>query len=62
LGWTCHVGEDVDDLLTGLCHLDEVATLLLGPEGGRLGHALTLGEDPVCFYRKRGGRDRATLG
>ncbi|MDS4039866.1 MAG: hypothetical protein RKP20_01635 [Candidatus Competibacter sp.] len=62
LGWTYHVGEDVDDLLTGLRHLDEVATLLLGPEGGRLGHALTLGEEPARFYRRRGGQTEPTLG
>lgn len=55
LGYTYHVGEDVDDLLTGLRHLDEVASLLLPPDsGGRLGHALALGDVPARFYDRRG--------
>lgn len=56
LGYTFHVGEDVDDFLTGLRHIDEVTMLLLpgGEEGGRLGHALVLGEPPARFYRRRG--------
>lgn len=62
LGWTYHVGEDVEDLLTGLRHLDEVTSLLFGPEGGRLGHALVLGEDPARFYRNRGGETEPPLG
>ncbi|MEN8260171.1 MAG: hypothetical protein ABFS02_06215 [Pseudomonadota bacterium] len=62
LGWTCHVGEDVDDLLTGLRHLDEAASLLLGNEGGRLGHALALGDDPTRFYAQRGGETEPSLG
>lgn len=59
LGYTFHVGEDMTDLLTGLRHIDEVASLILPPEeGGRLGHALALGEDPKRFYaRRRGGSD-----
>lgn len=62
LGWTYHVGEDVDDLLTGLRHLDEAATLLLGAAGGRLGHALALGDDPARFYQQRGGQTELSLG
>jgi len=55
LGYTYHVGEDCDDLLTGLRHIDEVASLILPPtDGGRLGHALALGEDPKRFYQIRG--------
>jgi hypothetical protein len=63
LGWTFHVGEDVEDLLTGLRHLDEAASLLLPRgEGGRLGHALALADDPRRFYQRRGGRTEPTLG
>lgn len=62
LGWTYHVGEDVDDMLTGLRHLEEVVNILLGPEGGRLGHALVLGEPPLHFYRRRSGQTEPTLG
>lgn len=55
LGYTYHVGEDVDDLLTGLRHIDEAVSLLLpSPEGGRLGHALALGERVRRFYDRRG--------
>jgi hypothetical protein len=55
LGFTYHVGEDVVDFLTGLRHLDEAASLLLPSEaGGRLGHALVLGDDPRRFYTSRG--------
>ncbi len=59
LGWTFHVGEDVDDLLTGLRHLDETVSLLLprDREGGRLGHALVLGDDPHQFYQRRGATE-----
>ncbi|MGH8497229.1 MAG: hypothetical protein ACRERV_00200 [Methylococcales bacterium] len=62
LGWTFHVGEDVDDLLTGLRHIDEVTSLLLGDAGGRLGHALALGENPSRFYQIRGGGTEPLLG
>jgi len=55
LGYTFHVGEDVPDLLTGLRHMDEVITLLLPKDGGRLGHALALADDPSGFYNRRGG-------
>lgn len=56
LGWTFHVGEDVDDFLTGLRHIDETLIFLLPehPGGGRLGHALVLGDDPRHFYDRRG--------
>lgn len=55
LGFTYHVGEDMADLLTGLRHLDEAVSLLLPRfEGGRLGHALALGDDPARFYGNRG--------
>lgn len=55
LGYTFHVGEDVEDLLTGLRHIDEVVSLLLpADEGGRLGHALALGDEAERFYDRRG--------
>ena len=62
LGWTYHVGEDFADLLTALRHIDEVYNLLLYPEGGRLGHALALGENPERFYQRRGGQSELCLG
>ncbi len=62
LGWTYHVGEDVDDLLTGLRHMDEAASLLLDGQGGRLGHALILGDSPRRFYDHRGGVTEPYLG
>lgn len=55
LGWTYHVGEDYVDLLTALRHLDEVSTLLFADDGGRLGHALALGDAPERYYQ-RGNR------
>lgn len=63
LGWTFHAGEDADDLLTALRHIDEVVRLLL-PEskGGRLGHALLLGEPPSVFYRGPRREVEVTLG
>lgn len=63
LGFTYHVGEDMVDLLTGLRHMDEVASLLL-PEGtgGRLGHALALADDPRRFYANRGLQTEPPLG
>lgn len=52
LGWTFHAGEDADDMLTALRHIDESVRLLLPPSGGgRLGHALLLGEPPREYYR-----------
>jgi adenosine deaminase len=63
LGFTFHVGEDVADLLTGLRHLDEAVSLLLPRfEGGRLGHALALGDDPDRFYGNRGFQTEPRLG
>lgn len=62
LGRTYHVGEDVADLLSGLRHLDEAVRLLLGPGGGRLGHALALAEDPGRFYARRGGQTEPGIG
>lgn len=54
LGYTFHVGEDCRDLLTGLRHMDEAISLLLPQDtGGRLGHALALGDDVSRFYRRR---------
>lgn len=53
LGRTFHVGEDVDDLLTGLRHIHEVVEHLFGRAGGRLGHALALGWDAGEFYTRR---------
>lgn len=63
LGFTYHVGEDVVDLLTGLRHIDETASLLLPRSvGGRLGHALALGDDPERFYGNRGYQTEPALG
>lgn len=62
LGLTYHVGEDIEDLLTGLRHLDEVASLLFRGQPGRLGHALALGEDPKRHYARRGGETEVRVG
>ncbi|CAM2068157.1 A-deaminase domain-containing protein [Sulfidibacter corallicola] len=62
LGYTFHVGEDCADMLTALRHLDETAHLLLPEEGGRLGHALMLGEDPERFYAQRNGFSKLSIG
>jgi len=56
LGYTYHVGEDVDDFLIGLRHVDEVVHMLHPATGGRVGHGLILAEDPTRFYFSRGGR------
>lgn len=62
-GFTFHVGEDVDDLLTGLRHIDESVSLLLpGESGGRLGHALALSIDATFFYKNRRMATRTKLG
>lgn len=53
-GYTYHVGEDTDDFLVGLRHVDEVVHLLLPLRGGRIGHGLILGEEPETYYRQRG--------
>ncbi len=62
LGWTYHAGEDYDDLLTALRYIDEVDALLLGKDGGRIGHALALGEPPARFYQRRQGQSELELG
>jgi adenosine deaminase len=62
LGWTFHVGEDCDDLLSGLRHCDEVAAHLLDGGVGRLGHGLALAMDARRFYLQRGGEVEPTLG
>jgi hypothetical protein len=61
LGFTYHVGEDVEDIVTGLRHIDEAASLLLR-RSGRLGHALSLGTDARRFYDRRGGETSPTVG
>lgn len=63
LRFTYHVGEDYDDLLSALRHMDETSQLLLPKRaGGRLGHALALGEDPELFYRMRATHREVKLG
>lgn len=62
LGWTYHVGEDYADLVTALRHLDEVSCLILHQDGGRLGHALALGESPKRFYRRKQGAVELSVG
>ena len=63
LGFTFHVGEDYDDLLNALRHLDETVRLLLPSRaGGRLGHALALGDSPIEFYRRRAPSREVELG
>lgn len=63
LGWTYHAGEDADDLLTSLRHIDEVARLLLPKASpARLGHALLLGEPPERFYQRHHGEVEVMLG
>lgn len=63
LGRMFHVGEDVGDLMTGLRHLDEAASLLLPRgDGGRLGHAPALSDDPGRIYQRRGGQIEPVLG
>lgn len=63
LGWTFHAGEDADDMLTALRHIDECVRLLLpSASGGRLGHALLLGEPPREFYRNGRRAPEVSLG
>ena len=63
LQFTYHVGEDYDDLLNALRHIDETSRLLFPKRaGGRLGHALALGEDPETFYRTRATHLEINLG
>ncbi len=62
MGWTYHVGEDAWDLLSGLRHVDEVASHVLPAAGGRLGHGLALCDPPRRFYGARDGFTEPTLG
>lgn len=53
LGMTYHVGEDFYDMASGLRAVDEVLKFLGFRANDRLGHALVLGTDVVCYYTKR---------
>lgn len=49
LGVTAHVGEDFRHLLEGMRRVYEQVHYTLGPAGGRLGHAVALGVDPMLW-------------
>lgn len=49
LGVTAHVGEDFRHLLEGMRRIYEQVHYVLGPAGGRLGHAVALGLDPALW-------------
>ena len=46
---TAHVGEDFRHLLEGMRRVYEQVHYVLGPRGGRLGHAVALGIDPAAW-------------
>lgn len=50
---TYHVGEDFYDIIDGLRAIDEAILFLDLKINDRLGHALALGTDPMCYYQKR---------
>lgn len=54
LGITAHVGEDFRHLLEGMRRVFEQVAYLLGPRGGRLGHAVALGLDPRSWAESAG--------
>jgi hypothetical protein len=54
LGITAHVGEDFRHLLEGMRRVFEQIHYLLGPRGGRLGHAVALGLDPRAWSEAAG--------
>lgn len=49
---TYHVGEDFYDIIDGLRAIDEAILFLGLGINDRLGHALALGTDPMCYYQK----------
>lgn len=49
-----HAGEDFVHLLTGLRRLDDTLNYLRLEEGDRLGHALSLGVDPIGWCGRAG--------
>lgn len=61
LGLTYHAGEDPWDMLSGLRHIDEAATLLFGDARSRIGHGLVLADDPAAFYLRRRGSTEPDL-
>lgn len=50
---TYHIGEDFYDIIDGLRAIDEAVLFLNLRRNDRLGHALALGTDPMCYYQKR---------
>lgn len=50
--FTYHVGEDFYDIVDGLRAIDEAIRFLELTAGDRLGHALALGIDVRCYYRR----------
>lgn len=50
---TYHVGEDFYDIIDGLRAIDEAILFLDLGINDRIGHALALGTDPMCYYQKR---------
>lgn len=53
LSVTYHIGEDYDDVLSGLRAIDEAIYYLQLGYGSRLGHVLSLGEDVEKYYKKK---------
>ena len=50
---TYHVGEDFFDIIDGLRAIDEAIFFLNLKRNDRLGHALALGTEAICYYEKR---------
>lgn len=50
---TYHVGEDFFDIIDGLRAIDEAVLFLNLKRNDRLGHALAMGTDALCYYEKR---------
>lgn len=50
---TYHVGEDFLDIIDGLRAIDEAILFLNLKRNDRLGHALAMGTDTLCYYEKR---------
>lgn len=50
---TYHIGEDFYDIIDGLRAIDEAVLFLNLRRNDRLGHALALETDPICYYQKR---------
>lgn len=58
--FTYHAGEDFYDLMDGLRTIEEILVFLKWDRHCRLGHAISLGKEPLIYYQERGRNVIAT--